>query len=476
MDQDRWTRNVGDYHWILAGTSQHRFLRPVFESLGFRTLRIWIDSSVPATEFSRTRCGGLITAVGRLGGQPIAIAWSDFRVNAASYGHANSRRLAAFLQHIDGACEVPIPLIYVVNSAGLSLMEGRKVFADAFALWPVLLRYSANNPVLTCAVGKCLGLAPLLFGLGHYRVAVARQTQVNLTGPEVLTLFFGPKVDFAGGAAAERVHDRTDLIHEMMPSVGAAFTRFAGLLSIRSLSTPGLADKRDQVSALLSSFLDADQQEVVPGWCESVRLFLGTRHGRRLGVFVNPPGRPNNLITVRTLDKYAAGLELFRALRVPVVSLLDSPGIDPRFEQTDANNLRRILSVGERIISYPHGAMGVVTGRCFGGASTLSFPKVFGGSRTVAFQGCRIGTMHDSIIARLLGGSPRLRTQWEAIAATQGPDLSDLLREGTIDAVILPSQLGAEVDAFLEQVTPRFSRRFRSSHRSRALAPEVTAP
>jgi acetyl-CoA carboxylase carboxyltransferase component len=209
------------------------------------------------------------------------------------------------------------------------------------------------------------------------------------------------------------------------------------------------------VGRLLRSFLDVEPRELVPGWCGSVRLFLGLRRGMPIGVFVNPPRRPDNLVTVRTLEKYAAGLDLFRALGVPIVSLLDSPGIDPRFEQGDANNMRKILWVGEKIIRYPHGAMGVVTGRCFGGASTLAFPRVFGSVRNVALRDCRIGTMHERIVTRVLEQSPRLLEQWRQVEAQQGPALEDLLADGTLDAVIDSWELGDEVDAFLERIAPR---------------------
>jgi hypothetical protein len=94
--------------------------------------------------------------------------------------------------------------------------------------------------------------------------------------------------------------------------------------------------------------------------------------------------------------------------------------------------------------------MGVITRRCFGGSATLSFTKVFGGSRLVAIRGSTFGTMHESIITRVLRGSPRLLAQWEAVASRQGPDLDDLLEEGSLDAVIDPAQLGREIDQFLE--------------------------
>ncbi|MGH7672991.1 MAG: hypothetical protein ACREMC_08825, partial [Gemmatimonadales bacterium] len=210
-----------------------------------------------------------------------------------------------------------------------------------------------------------------------------------------------------------------------------------------------------RTGALLMRFLDAAPREVVPGWCLRVRLFVGTRHGRPVGIFANPLERSNNLITVRTLEKYAAGLDLFRALRLPIVSVLDSPGIDPRFDQSDANNIRRILWVGEKIIHYPYGAMGVVAGRCFGGATTLSLPKVFGGSRAVALRGAQFGVMHERIVDQVLGGSPRLLEQWRNVAATQGAGFADLLEEGSLDAVIDAADLPDEIDRFLAYASSR---------------------
>lgn len=441
------------YHWITIEAGRHRFLRPIFDGFGFTSIRVWIDSSVSPDEFDRTHCGGLVTATGVFRGQTVAIAWSDFRVTAACYGRENSRRFTAFLQHLDRGSRGSLPLVYVVNSAGLSLMEGRQLFAEAFRLWPALLAYSDHHPVLTCALGKCLGLAPILFGLGHYRVTIAGRTHLNLTGPEVIARFFGPGADFAEHAAAERFHGCNDLVHEMVPSVEAAFAKFRCLVS-RDTGNGQAKPIGSITTALLRSFLDSPPEELVPGWCERVRLFLGRRKGKPVGLFVNPLERSDNLITVRTLDKYAAGLDLFRALRVPIVSFLDSPGLDPRFAQSEANNFRKMLWVGEKIIHYPHGSMGVLTRRCFGGSATLAFPKVFGGLRTVAIRGCQVGTMHAGIIDQQLRRSPRLLAQWKQVVAGQGPGLEDLLDQGSVDAVIRPEELPREIDIFLARSEP----------------------
>ncbi len=448
-----------EYRWITVEAGRHQFLRPVFSSLGASSIRILVEDVDPAVPFDRSQCGGLVLAVGECQGRAVAVAWSDFRVDGGCYNHANASRFTAFLRELGNDAGGGPPLFYVVNSAGVSLVQGRTLFADAFRLWPELLAYSREHVVVTCAVGKCLGLATLLFGLGHYRMAVMGRTHINLTGPEVLELFFGDRVDFARQAAAESSYDRNDLVHELVPSVEVAFERWKGLLGLGHESTPVTTEQDPVTIEFLGAFLDPGPQELVPGWCSTLRLFLGARRGRPIGIFINPLRRPENLITVRTLDKYAAGLDLFRALRVPIVSVLDSPGVDPRFEQSDANNIRRMLAVGEKIITYPHPFMGVIAGRCFGGASTLSMPKIFGGRRSLALRGSTFGVMQSSIIDRVLQQSPRLRELWRASEAEQVPGLEDLLGSGMLDAVIDLHELPDEIDRLLTEAAASASRR-----------------
>lgn len=441
----RLAQSAPDYHLVEIDEGRQPFLRKLYDAFGLRTLGVWVDSDVTAETFARQDCDGLVTAVGECDGRTIAIAWSDFRVKASSYGRRNSNRFVAFLRHLRSSPEA-IPLIYVVNSAGLSLMEGRSAFAAAFELWPELLRYAEERVLLTCAMGKCLGLAPLLYGLGHYRVAVANTTHINLTGPEVIRLFFGTGVDFESRAAAERCLERHDLVHEIVPSIEDALRLCRALLSGAAGVPPELGPR---TGPLLMQLLDETPREIVPGWCPRVRMFIGTRRGHPLGILVNPLERSNNMITVRTLEKYGAGLDLFGALRLPIVSILDSPGIDPRFDQSDANNIRRILGAGEKIIRYPHGALSIVAGRCFGGATALAIPKVLGGSRMIALRGAQFGVMHERIVEQVLSGSPRLLAEWRRATALQDDGLSDLLAQGSLDAVVEPEELSAEVDRFL---------------------------
>ena len=83
------------YGWITLDAQAHRFLRPIGEAFGTRMLDLWVERGVTAESFSRGGCEGLITALVPFHGRRVAVAWNDFRVNAASFSHANSRRFAA---------------------------------------------------------------------------------------------------------------------------------------------------------------------------------------------------------------------------------------------------------------------------------------------------------------------------------------------------------------------------------------------
>ncbi|MGE5744262.1 MAG: hypothetical protein ACM368_10030, partial [Gemmatimonadota bacterium] len=61
----------------------------------------------------------------------------------------------------------------------------------------------------------------------------------------------------------------------------------------------------------------------------------------------------------------------------------------------------------------------------------------------------RIGAMHESIVERVLQHSPRLLEQWHQVAARQDAHLADLVREGSLDAVVEPAALPGEIDRFL---------------------------
>jgi propionyl-CoA carboxylase beta chain len=454
-------------HWTAVTIQDHTFLgalAPLFPTCG--ELEAF---SLKEEKFDRLTCQGLVTALGQIGGRKVGILYNDFRVSGGSFHIANSQKANAFI----GYCaQNDIPLVMAFNTIGVGIMEGRNVFMDAFSTIPSLFDFRAKHlPLITIALGKCLGLGAILFQMGHYRLAVREKAAFNLTGPEVIRLFFGGKIPFDALASGEHQMEMNELVHELQDNSEAAFSkahailnhvlsdedavsspvlRFPGSVPIGEfIASSQLNECEEKMYRLLQQVGDS-ALEVYEQLNPVVRTFLGRRGRQTVGVFINPPGHANNLITVGTLNRYDAGLSLFKSMGIPIVSFLDTPGIDPRFEQQDEDIVRVVVRVAKRIIEYPHGHMGVVLGRCFGGATTLGFPKNFRSQRCVAVKGCAIGVMGESILEQVLENSPRLLEIRREMRKAERDDLADLIANGVIDALVEPEEIGKEVEHFLQ--------------------------
>lgn len=460
-----------DGHWQAISLSDHSFLSPLAplfpESVELEAF------ALNEGKIDRLSCQGMVAVVGKIGGQKVGVLFNDFRVNGGSFNIANSQKANAFIAHLT---KEEIPLVMVFNTIGVGIMEGRKVFMDSFGTMPSLFDFREKNlPLITVAIGRCLGLGAILFQMGHYRISVREKNSFNLTGPEVIRLFFGGQTNFDALSSGERQFEKNDIVQELADSPEAALAKAHALLyhwltegeeapfSTQVVSFPGaipigeyingnqLNESETKLFRLLKHVGDS-ALEVYEQLSPVVRTFLVRRGSRTVGVFANPPGHPNNLITVAALERYNAALGLFKAMGVPIISFLDTPGIDPRFEHQDDDIVRLIVSVGKRIIQYPHGHMGFLVGRCFGGATTLAFPKNFRSLRNVAVKGCQVGVMGESILEQILESSPRLLEIRREVRKTEKEDFSDLIETGMLDAVVEESEIGREVQVFLNMV------------------------
>jgi acetyl-CoA carboxylase carboxyltransferase component len=419
--------------------------------------------------FSRNECDGLIAVIGWVGNRQVGVLMNDFRVNGGSFGAEVSKRTSSFL---DIAREAGLPVIFLLNTLGVRFLEGRTVFQETFSIIPHLDRFAEKNLLITISMGRTLGLGALLFGMGQYRIAVREKSQINLTGPEVINLFFGKGFDFKSVAAAETHFEQNTLVHELVDDLSLALRRAQDLVSTLSNKIPvspvcsknvSQSETGEHIDAGLLSDSDVKLRSIMDqfngGYLEIfnslspiVRTYIAVHDRQLVGVWANPPGHIGNVINTRALQKCSAALDLFKAMKIPVVSFVDTAGADPRNLDRDKDLLTEFIAGARKIIQYPFAKMGFAVGRCFGGATVLSFPRIFGGYPSYAVEGSRIGVMHDDIITQLLSGSPRLLDQWEKTQATQTPDLNDLVEAGLIESKIAQEEIGDKLSRFLFEV------------------------
>lgn len=438
------------YEWVAVREHEFAFLGNL-KSLFDAGLEMFVPTS--ALPITRMGLDGTWFLRGTVRGFPLALVWNDFRVNGASTGKTVAETYTAFLTELMHDSR---PLLIGVKSMGVRFMEGRTVFPHAFNILPVLNRYRKHHLVITLAHGNALGLGTLIFGMGHYRIAVREESCLNLTGPEVCKMVFGKQVKFEQIAANEIQFKNTGLIHELTDTLDAALARVPALLAFFSTASGPAASSRmaghasvmNRADAFVAEFCNSFM-EVFPQYDERIKAYIGVINGAPFGLLINPPENPNNMIRARSLYLVEDALTLFERLQLPVVSLVDTPGADPRMDGNNRQIIEKLISASQKIIEYPYRKMGIVIGRSYGGASVICFPKFFGGDAVYALEGAHVGIMHESIITQLLSGSARLTAQWQEVSATQTADLKDLMVDGHLDGVIQRADIRHKIEQHL---------------------------
>jgi acetyl-CoA carboxylase carboxyltransferase component len=405
-------------------------------------LRLFVDD---ATKTDRISQDGIITALGHVSGQNVGIIYQDFRVNGASVSKQNAQRMMAFMELLR---EMKLPLIFLMNSLGVRITQGRTIFNDAFSVIPTLFTLKNEVPVITAAIGNTIGINAIYFAQGHIRLSV-NTSALNLAGPEVHRRFFGDKnLSFNNFANASHQIRVNTLVHETMETVPALFDRIKSMVSMMGDATAKTKTLPETYNAPLKSLLGELAEEVLeffPRRGQDVKIMIGKIAEYKVGLIINPPERPNNLLTVPSIDKIVSALELFKTMSLPVISVIDCPGGDPRQGESDADGMMKMTELVRVMINYPFPKMGIIHGRCFGGSGMFAFPAIFGGQRVLAVQGSQLGIMNDSIIKELLANSPRLYQEWQIAHETETADLKDMIKSGVVNKIITRDEIREEV-------------------------------
>lgn len=457
-----------DNIWIELSLADFSFLQPL-SALGTDRVLAWLPQA-ESDNVRRTSADGTWLLRTRGNDRDVAIIWSDFRVNGGSFGRDVARRVESFL---DACAADGLPLIMVVNSLGYRFMEGRAVFNDVFNLIPLLDNYSHRQLVVSVCHGQCLGLGAILFGLGHYRIGVRHDSTLNLTGPDVFRLFFGGKVDFASFASVDQQYLKTSLVHTRVDTVTDAVNSAYELIRVAYKGsgfpalepdenveppTDFLSRQRHRIHhacrELLAIFSDQHLQ-LFADFDSRMRVYLVASEGRMFGLLLNPPENANNMVTVRTLRLYQDALRLFRALELPIVSFLDTPGVDPRVDNSNQDIIQQLIATNRAIIEYPFPKMGVWIGRGFGGANTLVIPRIYGAfANYVILDRTTLGVMHESIIAHLLQKSKRMLGLWQQSRERETADFADIVASGIATRAIRLHELESVISGFLDGQQP----------------------
>ena len=276
-------------------------------------------------------------------------------------------------------------------------------------------------------------------------------------------MFFGEKLAFNEIAGVTAQHQKTGLIHTISDNVANALAEALDLAShltyrlrLPRLTCPPMTEDMDfnarnhheaSVATIECLRHISDRGiELFSGYDDRLRAFILEFKSEQVAVLINPPDQTNNMFCYRTLELYEHAIKMFAALRLPLVVMLDTPGIDPRFDGQNQGTIEKLISVTGEILNYPMPTMGIINGRGYGGANSLGIPKCYGSVSNYGIEGrMQIDVMHESIMRALLSGSKDLLEDWENMRTKQDEDCKDLVANGLLDDIIRYQDLPAKI-------------------------------
>jgi acetyl/propionyl-CoA carboxylase alpha subunit/acetyl-CoA carboxylase carboxyltransferase component len=356
---------------------------------------------------ARTPADGLILGTARVGGRPVAVMSYDYTVLAGTQGHMNHRKTDRLLELVD---RERLPLVMFAEGGG-----GRPGDTDTTSVagldvptFRLTARLSGRVPLVAIVSGYCFAGNAALAGACDVIIATP-EASLGMGGPAMIE-GGGLGVVAPGAVGPMSVQVPNGVVDLLVPDEPAAVAAARRYLSYFRPRDEGAAEHAEQrvlrhlipenrvrsynVRPVIEALCDTGSVlELRAGFGVGVITALARLDGHAVGLLVNNPRHLGGAIDGDAADKATAFLRLCEAHRLPVVSLVDTPGfmVGPEAERTAiVRRFGAMFVAGARLTvpvcavvlrkAYGLGAMAMTAGDLRRPAITVAWPTgEFGG-------------------------------------------------------------------------------------------------
>ena len=350
---------------------------------------------------ARTPADGMIGGTAKVDGKPVAVLSYDYTVLAGTQGVLGHRKKDRLFELIE---RMRLPTVFYAEGGGgrpgdtdypvVSALDTR-----AFALWAKL---SGLVPRIAVVHGRCFAGNAVIAGCSDLIVAT-ENVSLGMGGPAMIEGGGLGVVDPDEVGPAD-VQTRNGVIDVLVRDEAEATEVTKRLLGyFQGAQPPGQAPDqtrlRDMVperqrraykiEPIVETLADAGSTTFLrPGFAPEMVTALIRIEGRPIGVIANNTMHMAGAITSEAADKAARFMQLCDAFGLPIVSLVDTPGmmVGPKAEATGlVRHTSRLLVTGAALNvpfvavvlrrGYGLGAQAMVAGSLHEPLLTLAWPS-----------------------------------------------------------------------------------------------------
>ena len=416
-----------------------------------------LDLTKPIPPGAFARYDGVVAGIAKVRGTEAAVFAQEPSYKGGSMGLGHTKRLEKL---VSVATDEKLPIIGFYDSGGVRVQEGGHSLEEASALVGQLIKARDVVPVICAGWGTVRGAAAYAAYLGDAIVMIRGRSCRFVWGPGVARAETNTAVtaEELGGAD---VHSANGTASHVVGSEGECLETVVQLLAYfrgKGPSAPRSAASAGAPGPIAQTFDPGSFVEFRGSYSRSVVTGLALLEGKTVGVIASNKAVMRGFLDVDACRKISRFASMCNSLRVPLVTLLDSPGVYPGPEQERAGLIR---ASGEAIREYASSGcpkVTVITGEAYGGAFVGFASKALGSRKVFAYPTAQISVLslpaYSEIFLKrrldaLAGEARQTELDRSSNEFLKQMDPSIGVKEGYIDEIIEPSQTRAKlIEAF----------------------------
>lgn len=453
-------KSVAELRDLLSADSGAReIIDGLFDGGTFAEIGSYVRRVTTAAD-SASEFEGVITGYGAINGRLTFAFIQDATRMKGAFGEAHAKKICALYELAMKACA---PVIGVFDSNGAKVEEGVSAIAAYSKVMKAAADASGYIPQIAVVNGVCAGSAAAFAAMFDFVVA-KKDSAMYVASPFLL----GNKASGICGAAK---NGAVDILCE---NTAELTEKAKSLLSYlpQNAEDGAFSDSEDDLNRLtpeLEGVLGNDTRMVITSVADFGKFlevcadyapemvcgfaFIG---GISCGIVANDCKINSGAITPAAADKASGFVNLCGSYGIPVITLVDSVGIEATAENEDAGYSSSLASLAYSYAQAPTALITVVIGKAYGVAATVFGTKSIGADVVYATDNACIGAMSPDAAVQFLyadklnAGADRAALVEEYKEKVASP--VEAARIGEIDDIVVAEELRQRICAAVEMM------------------------
>lgn len=409
----------------------------------------------------------VICGYGAVEGRLVFAFAQDFSRTKGALSEAHAKKILSIYRL---ACENGAPIVGIFDSAGALLSDGVNALAGYGKIMSAVSAASGVIPQVAVVPGLCAGTAAAVAAMFDAIVTVADKTSLYVNSPFALgengTAEYADKT---GLAAIKACDETTALAYARTILSYLPDNNYSGTDALTTSDDANRASgvvSGDGTSTILTKIVDNGKfLELYSSYATEMTVAFTTMNGNAVGVIANNHENNGGKLTAVAARKASKFLSLCDAFGLPVITLVDSEGLDVSLEAEASPYAAELAKLAYAYTSATTPLVTVVTGEAYGAVYTLMGSKSLGADLTFALDSAKIGVMNAERAVAFLANDKigttdengevftreSLEKQWNETLGSA----AEAAYAGEIDDIIPADELRARLIAAVEMLSSK---------------------